>query len=315
MTPLAISSAAWPSFQQPWVLWLLTVPLALCLWELLRPARRLALPLDHGEYRVSRFLHPAIMLLNTLPAWLLAAAILILAGPVVSDIPQQRRKLTNIEIALDISGSMTEGFGEGTRYDAAMKSIEHFTSRRRGDAFGLTIFGDEVLRWTPLTKDTSAIRNSTPFVNPEAMPYQFSGTRIGNAVRFCADGLSRRGAGDAMIILVSDGESADLDGNKALRIGRELADRNIVLYAIHIGEGAAPGDLHDLSRPNGGRVFAAENPGSLIAVFEKIDQMRPVEFEVTAPRPVTAYRPILLTAMSLLGIYLAGLFGMRFTPW
>jgi len=216
---------------------------------------------------------------------------------------------------LDVSGSMTSEFGEGTQYDAAMESIEDFTSRRTGDAFGLTIFGNEVLRWTPLTQDVSAIRSATPFLRPELLPGHFGGTEIGKAILFCQKTLARRGEGDRLIILLSDGESADLGTMRSRTIGANLAADQIVLYAIHIGEGAPPQDLYELCRPTRGRVFAAGNPVALSNVFAHIDRMQPVELKPSAVERVDLFAPFAASGLGILGFYVLSLFGLRFTPW
>ena len=51
-----------------------------------------------------------------------------------------------------------------------MKAIDEFLKIRKGDAFGLTFFGNNVLHWVPLTSDPSAIRCAPPFMKPENVP-------------------------------------------------------------------------------------------------------------------------------------------------
>ena len=60
---------------------------------------------------------------ETLPGLGLAVAVMLLAGPQQLDAPKLKRALTNIQFCLDVSGSMTSQFGEGDRYDAAMKRV------------------------------------------------------------------------------------------------------------------------------------------------------------------------------------------------
>ncbi|MCE9543918.1 MAG: VWA domain-containing protein, partial [Planctomycetia bacterium] len=215
----------------------------------------------------------------------------------------------------DVSGSMGSSFGKGTRYDGAMEAIKQFTSRRKGDAFGLTIFGDEVLRWAPLTTDLAAIQSAAPWLRPESLPPQFGGTEIGKAVQFSHQTLMHRGDGDRAIVLMTDGESPDLGSGHAKQIGVELFADRIVLYAVFVGDGAPPSELSDLARTTNGAVFMASNPESLQGIFEHIDQMNPVRLRPVAPRQVDASRPYLIAALSLLGVYQVSLLGLRFTPW
>ncbi|MEK6249887.1 MAG: VWA domain-containing protein [Planctomycetales bacterium] len=304
------------SFGHPWLLLLVAVPVLLMVWEAVRRGMRLAVPFDHSRQPDRRGWQALLWFAEVLPAVLLGIVVAILAAPLVFDEEKQERKLTNVELVVDISGSMNSRFGEGSRYDAAMEAIKYFTNRRRGDAFGLTIFGGEVLRWTPLTKDVAAIRNATPFLKPELMPHAITGgTRIGKAVMFCRKTLTERGEGDRMIVLLSDGRSSDLGTNRARKIGTELADDQIVVHAIHIGDAAAPNDLYELTQPTGGQVFAADQPGSLMGIFDDIDRMKPVEMKSAERRQVFLYQPFILAALIVLGLYVTSLFGLRYTPW
>src|SRR5262245_47768855 len=212
-------------FTHTWVLSFLPIPLVLVVWEILRRGRRIALPFDHGHLVAARrklrhrIIPSLILAANLLPGLLAAAVIVLLAGPSRLGPPSEERVLTNIEICFDVSGSMNSpmSFG-GSRYTVAKDAVDKFTSRRKGDAFGLTIFGSEVVRWVPLTKDTDTIRASTPFLDPSRMPPHMGGTRIGNALKFAEQTLTRQPDGDRLIILVSDGFSSDLDGLRAKEI-------------------------------------------------------------------------------------------------
>lgn len=304
------------TFGHPQYLWLLILPALLGFVIFRLKSHPVVLPFDHAPAKGSRWLAKFATLAQFLPVLLLAVAIFLLSRPIQSAMPEQERELTNIEIVLDVSGSMMAPYGEESRYDAAMNAINDFTQERRGDAFGLTIFGNEVLRWTPLTKDTSAIRNATPFLRPELLPHHFGGTEIGKALVFSREMLLKRGnEGDRLIVLVSDGESADLYGNRSRTIGEQLAASEIRMYAIHIGDGPAPEDLGNLTRPTGGRVFAANNPQALAAVFEHIDQMQTVKMKPVAAQPVDVFGPFATVGLGLCGFFFLSLFGLRFTPW
>lgn len=309
------------TFAQPAWLWLLLLPVLLVVNEFAFRQHHSPLPFDHAEQPQRAWLAGLTSAFSCLPALLLAIAICLVAEPQVTQKPTQVKEMTNVEFVLDVSGSMSAAFGQneqgepGTRYDAAMLAIENFTQRREGDAFGLTIFGNEVLEWTPLTKDTSAIRNATPFLRPETLPPQMGGTEIGKALVFCRKRLAERGEGSRLLVLLSDGESADLGGNRAAEIGKELAADEVVLYAIHIGEAVAPGDLNSLASPTGGEVFAVADPSALDRVFGHIDQMQPIKLKPTQPQRVLYYRPFVLAALSLLALHVLASFGVRYSPW
>ena len=128
------------SFRNPMRLALLVLPAALLIWTWFRRGRAVALPLDHAGAPSGRFLHVLLRIAESLPAFLLALAILILAGPQSFGEPQSKRSLTNIQFAVDVSGSMGASFGDGDRYEASMRAIAGFIGKRTGDAFGLQPF-------------------------------------------------------------------------------------------------------------------------------------------------------------------------------
>ncbi len=302
------------AFAHPWRLWLLLVPAALAVWEARRRGPQVALPLDHSDHAHRKWLSRLVGGANLLPALLLAFAIVVLARPMVAGRPKEDRALTNIEFLLDVSGSMTTPFGKGSRYDAAMQAISDFTHRRKGDAFGLTIFGDEVLRWTPLTKDLSAIEHATPFLRPELLPAQFNGTEIGKAVLFCAQSLEKRGEGDRLIVLLTDGDSPDINGGLGRTVGQKLAASNIVLYAIKIGD-ESPAGLLELCPPTGGQMFSVGSPEAIEQVFAHIDRMQPVKLKPAASQRVDFLGPFALAGLVVSGALAMALCGLRYTPW
>src|SRR3989475_10415312 len=210
------------SFARPWVLLLLIAPVLLVWWEWRRRGRPLVLPFDHARAKARSWLERIIKAANLLPALLLAITVMLRAGPQRLAPPKEERVLSNIEFVLDVSGSMMSPFGEGTRADKAFEAIVEFTSYRKGDAFGLTIFGTEVVHWVPLTKDLTALRLAAPFLRPERMPPHMSGTRIGHALEAVRARLRAPEGGERMIVLVSDGESFDLGGGAAQKLGEEL---------------------------------------------------------------------------------------------
>jgi Ca-activated chloride channel family protein len=252
--------------------------------------------------------------LNLAVPALLALAILLLAGPQRFAQSADARVLTNIEFCLDVSCSMMAPFGDGKRSDKAHEAIVEFTSFRKGDAFGLTAFGTEVLHWVPITKDLSALRSSAPFLRPEKMPTYMGGTRIGHALREVRKILAGRPEGDRMIILISDGQSFDLSG-VAEKIGAELVADNITMFYIHVAEGAPQDETFTIASATGGQAFAAGDPAALREVFQKIDQMKPARLKPSAPEPADFFWPFAFAGCGLLGLHTIGLLGLRFTPW
>ena len=310
------------SFAHPWVLLALLIPGAVIAWEVLRAGgggRAVAMPFDHARARVRRWLPGLLTAAGVIPAVILAAVVVILAGPQRLGPPGQERVLTNIELVLDVSGSMSSPIGYSragaSRYTAAMDAITTFTSRRKGDAFGLTIFGGEVVRWVPLTKDLSAIRNATPFLDPKSMPGPLNSTRVGHALDFTREVLAKQKDGDRLIILITDGFSSDLEGPAAMTVASALSAEHIVVHAINVGDGPAPDQLFAVVTPTGGKVFDASNQASLNSIFAHIDAMHPTRIRPKEREPVDFFTPVAMAAAALLGLHALCLTGFRYTPW
>ncbi|MFA6044825.1 MAG: vWA domain-containing protein [Phycisphaerales bacterium] len=299
------------TFTHPWVLLLLCVPVLL-LWVVLGKRVGLVMPFDHRTHARRRWLASVLGAFELVPLGILALVIAMLAGPKMMQQPKAERSLTNVQLCLDVSGSMS-----GQRYELASKAIREFTKEREGDAFGLTLFGSEQIRWVPLTKDLGAIRNALPFADPNSQPVHMGGTAIAAALRFCKDNMLAEAApGDRLIIMVSDGDSSDLDNGESEKVASELREAGITLYHIHVAEGEdIPSEVVDMARQTGGDAMAATDPASIKEVFRHIDRMKPATFRPVGALPLDAFAPFGIAALALLGLHGLGLLGLRYTPW
>lgn len=304
------------SFRYPLLgLLLLIIPLSLILWVWMRSGRSVVLPFDHGQQKSGVWFKGLINVAQSFPAVLLGVVVAILCGPQQLSEPRTKKRLTNIEFCVDISGSMTASFGDGTRYDASMEAINDFLDFRQGDAFALTFFGNSVMHWVPLTTDPSAIRYSPPYMRPENAPRGFGGTEIGKALLACRKRLMESEDGDRMILLVSDGFSSDLSGGNDMEIAKQLRDNNITVYAVHIAESAIPDQIVNITSVTGGEVFNPGDKEGLKAIFRRIDEMQQTELEKVAAETMDYYFPYCIAGLSLLGLSTFSLFGLRYTPW
>jgi len=302
-------------FGRPWLLLLLALPLFHLCWVWRRQTGRVVLPFDQGLAGSGRLLRAVLGLGESLPALLLATVVLLLALPQELAAPKQKRALTNIQFCVDISGSMTAKFGVGNRYDAAMNAINDFLDFRRGDAYGLTFFGNSYLHWVPLTSDPSAFRCSIPFMRPENNVPGFGGTEIGKAVMACREELVARSEGDRMLILVTDGWSSDLGGGNDIEIAKKLKRDGITLFAVNIQEQDARGEIVNLSRMTGGEVFNPGDQKALADVFATIDKMTKAKVEQGTAELVDWFWPFCLVGLCVLGCYGLVMLGLRYTPW
>jgi Ca-activated chloride channel family protein len=303
------------SFAYPLVLMLLVIPAFLLgrVWKVGGP--RVALPFDHGGRRSGGFWKFALDLGESLPPLLLAIVILVLAGPQRLGEPKSERMLTNIEFCVDVSGSMTTPFGEGTRYDTSMKAIDDFLAVRSGDAFGLTFFANNVIQWVPLTSDPSAIRCAPPFMDPKNGPPWMQGTMVGLALRDCKKTLAERAEGDRMVVLVTDGYSFDLANGNDEVVARELAKENITVFIIHVAETDAPPQMGTIATITGGEVFSAGDPQGLKSVFNRIDSMKQAKLKKSMAETIDDFGPYCIAGLSTLGALVATMLGLRYTPW
>ncbi|MBM4105090.1 MAG: VWA domain-containing protein [Phycisphaerae bacterium] len=298
------------TFSHPWVLLLLAVPVLLG-WSIVARRPGVVAPVDFSRARERPMLRALLGAFEVVPLLLLAVAVVLLAGPQTMQQPRRERSLTNIQICLDVSGSMG-----GRNHELAKKAIEEFTLAREGDAFGLTFFGVAQVRWLPLTKDLQAIRDALPFADPFNQPSHMGGTMIGAALRFCGRNMvAESGTGDRMIVLVSDGYSADLGDGVAEEIGEELRESGIVVYHVHIDESEVPAEVRDLVEVTGGEAFAATDASSLRAIFSHIDKMKPARLAPAGTVPLDEFGPFAAIALGLLGLNLVSLLGVRHSPW
>lgn len=298
------------TFTHPWVLLLLAIPVVLG-WTAIIRRPGVTLPVDHQPHADRRWLRRALGFFDLVPLLALAVILVMLAGPQTLKQPKRERVLTNIQICMDVSGSMI-----GRNYQNARQAIEDFTLAREGDAFGLTIFGVQQVRWLPLTKDLQAVRNAMPFADPAQQPRHMMGTMIGSALRFCMHNMLAEGAeGDRLIILVSDGYSFDLGNGEEFEIADELREAGITVYHIHVDDSDVPAEVAELTRLTGGESFRAADQQSLKTVFAHIDRMRPATFAQVGTVPSDHFRPFAMVALALLGVHMIGLLGVRYTPW
>jgi Ca-activated chloride channel family protein len=306
------------SFHDPVMLWLLALPILWGFWQWTRRGHAVVVPFDHGQQREGRHLRIIVNLVQTLPALLLAVAVLIAAGPRRPAPPEDERILNNISICLDMSGSMSMRFGASSRFDAAVAAARRFCEYRKDDAFGLTVFGSEFLHWFPPTKDLSAIRNAMPFIEPARRLPWFGGTMIANALEGCRNRLIRTKEGDRAIILITDGGSGDFGNGGDRKIAEALAAAEIRVFTILIGDersGFGGEGIQTIAASTGGKVFTAADPATLKWVFAEIDKMQKAKFKQVTSDWVDDYRKLSLAGLILAGLWGMGMLGLRYTPW
>jgi Ca-activated chloride channel family protein len=152
-------------------------------------------------------------------------------------------------------------------------------------------------------------------MSPHKAPPWFGGTEIGKALLACRKVLREREEGDRMIVLVSDGFSADLYGDRTQEIIDQLKGSNIVVHAIHISETVVPGEIANITSMTGGEVFPVDDPGVLEQVFQRIDKMQQTKLVQLAPESFDHFPPYAITGLGLVSLACLTGFGLRYTPW
>ena len=303
------------SFHRPLLLLLLLLPVLWVAFHWSRAGIPLWMPFDYTRGKRGDWLRRITSAFECTPALLLACAIVILAGPRRAAPPKDQRVLNNIILLVDVSLSMeTPVAGGRTRFETAMEAARAFCSRREGDAFGLSIFGMDFLHWFPPTKDLSALKNTLQFIQPKQLPRSFAGTFIANALKNCVPRMNATKEGDRAIILLTDGESADFDGNAEREVAEQLSASKIRLFSIIIGADPENG-MYTLTARTGGKVYRADDPNALREVFAEIDTLQKARFRQVTNDWVDWYEPAGIAGLFSLAAIGLNLLGLRFTPW
>ena len=118
-----------------------------------------------------------------------------------------------------------------------------------------------------------------------------------------------------MIVLVSDGFSSDLGGGNDVEIIESMNKNRIKVNAIHIAESEVPDPVVNITAMTGGEVYSPGDVEGLKSVFKHIDAMQQTRMEKIAAEVMDDFLPTSIVGLSLLGLCVSTLFGLRYTPW
>ena len=242
-------------FADPWML-LLTLPLAIAAWRMLRRGRRAGirfsavgrLPAKTAGWRakVAAFT-PFIMLLGLL------MLVVAMARP-RSPLAHEKKNVDAIAIAMvvDVSGSMEaldltppgERFSRDTTRLAIVKKLfSEFVSKRPDDLIGLVTFGGYAATRSPLTADHEALLNVLKGVEIPSIALDAQGkpiapdeqmTAIGDGLATALARLKDAKPKSKVVILLSDGVSntGAVEPDAAAAAAAKLG---VKVYAIGVG--------------------------------------------------------------------------------
>ena len=231
------------------------------------------------------------------------------------EIPVSGRDLM---LAIDISKSMDHAIRHNTRSVSritATKAVASaFIEKRVGDRIGLILFADQAYVQAPLTFDRATVN----ILLDEA----FTGlagqaTAIGDAIGLTVKRLtaarnnssgntqavnqvSRNISDDRVLILLTDGVSnrGEITPLKAAELA---AKKGLKIHTIGIGNrGSRELDevtLRKIAEITGGRYFRAYSTADLVAIYNLLDQLEPVEKDIKSYRPTKAlfYIPLAIS--------------------
>jgi Ca-activated chloride channel family protein len=246
------------------LLWLLFVPAALLVWELVR--RRTADADAHPKIlraeaglrsiEISNF---KSQISNRRQArWWLAAglvlAIIALARPQWGRIEEpifgQSREIL---LALDLSRSMNSPDVPPSRLERAKLLIQSLLDHLQGERVGLVVFSGTGFLQCPLSADDEVLRQFLPSLDTNFLPE--GGTNYRDLLQTAIDSFSTDGSADRYLIILSDGEATD-DDWRPLIDGLKKKD----IRVIGLGVGTAAGSMI----PDGAGGFVKDERGAVV---------------------------------------------------
>lgn len=213
----------------------------------------------------------------------------------------------DLMMAIDISPSMKEqdltlNNQSVTRLDVVKQVVSDFIHERRGDRVGLILFGSQPYIQAPLTFDTETVDT---LLKEAYLGMAGQATAIGDAIALGVKRLRNRPEKSRVLILMSDGANTagEIPPEKAAQLA---AQENIKIYTIGIGADEMlkrslfitqrinpSADLDEkmltsIADATQGQYFRARDTEALKAIYEKINELEPVEQDGKTYRPSKA---------------------------
>jgi Ca-activated chloride channel family protein len=211
----------------------------------------------------------------------------------------------DLMMAVDLSGSMqVEDFkvnGQTVdRLTATKYVVQDFIQRRQGDRLGLILFGRNAYLQTPLTFDLETVNT---LLMESVIGLAGKETAIGDAIGLAIKRLKKSKDGSRVLILLTDG--ANTAGEITPLKAAELAAGNgLKIYTIGIGademireslfgrqrinpsQDLDEKTLTAIAEQTGGIYFRARDTAELDKIYQKLDELEPVEVDKKTLRPI-----------------------------
>jgi len=218
-------------------------------------------------------------------------------------LPKSGRSLM---LSIDISGSMEipdldMTGGQTSRLGVIKQVAGDFIQRRSGDRIGLILFGSNAYLQAPLTFDRITVGR---FLDESEIGLAGKQTAIGDAIGLAVKRLRKVPKGKAALILMTDG--ANTSGVVTPRQAADLAAQaGLKIYTIGVGademwvqgifgnrkvnpsQDLDEETLKYIADKTGGVYFRAKDKNGLEKIYDRLDELEPIESDNRVVRPVT----------------------------
>ena len=211
----------------------------------------------------------------------------------------------DLVLVIDISGSMGQDdmYVDGRRYTrlAVVKhAVRNFIEQRDGDRIGLVMFGSLPYVYVPLTQD---VRTAGRMLQDAPIGIAGRSTAIGDSLGLAIKQLLNHPADHRVVVLLTDGSNnfGELDPADAAELA---AASDVKVYTIGIApthkttgffapipqrtENVDDDVLQAIAETTGGKFYRANDLNGLLAIYDEIDALEPIEQEGQLVRPTRA---------------------------
>ncbi len=311
----------------PWAFAVLLLPLLVRLLIPARKASEAALNVPHIDAFVftqhevgSGSSHRSVFLVVVAClAWLSLATAL--ARPQWTGEPTVLPTLSrDLVLTIDISGSMGQGDmtvsgRQYTRLAVVKHAVQNFVEGRDGDRIGIVLFGSLPYVYVPLTPD---VDTASRMLSDAPIGIAGRSTAIGDSLGLAIKQILNHPADHRVVVLMTDGVNnfGELDPLDAaeLAVASEVTVYTIGIVPRSSGLGFfAPFQrqadavdeelLNEIATKTGGKYYKADDLNSLLAIYDEIDALEPIENEGQTVRPRRAlYHYPLALALTLFSL-------------
>ena len=161
----------------------------------------------------------------------LSFALLALSGPQSADRQELvKARGVDVVVAMDVSNSMLAEDLRPNRMEVARRALVQLIEKMQGDRLGIVVFAGTAYTQLPITADRSAAKLFLGNIGPGMVSTQ--GTAIGTAIDQARKSFQKDAAKGRAIIVISDGESFEDDGEAA---AKAAAAEGIIVHTIGLG--------------------------------------------------------------------------------